>query len=176
LGTTILLIFVALFNYLADAYGMFTASAIAANTVVRSAAGAAAPLFTRFMFTSLGVGGGGSLIGGVAVLLAPVPFVFYKYGASIRKRSKYAPTEDNENERVQVQRREDVENHEFQSEGDRRDSVNSSSTRIDRSKGLGDGVDLDIEKQDNGRSLNEERRDVPREEEDQREPDVQKME
>jgi hypothetical protein len=34
------------------------------------------------------------LIGGVAVLLAPIPFVFYKYGEPIRKRSKFAPTSD----------------------------------------------------------------------------------
>lgn len=73
---------------------MYTASAVAANTVFRSAAGAAAPLFTNYMFDALGVGGGGSLIGGVAVLLAPIPFVFYKKGAAIRKRSKYAPTDD----------------------------------------------------------------------------------
>lgn len=73
---------------------MFAASALAANTVARSAAGAAAPLFTQYMFNALGVGGGGSLIGGVAVLLAPIPFVFYKYGEPIRKRSKFAPTSD----------------------------------------------------------------------------------
>lgn len=73
---------------------MFAASALAANTVARSGAGAAAPLFTQYMFDALGVGGGGSLIGGVACLLAPIPFIFYKYGEPIRKRSKFAPTED----------------------------------------------------------------------------------
>ncbi|KAG0646315.1 Major facilitator superfamily multidrug transporter mdrA [Hyphodiscus hymeniophilus] len=93
LGTSILLIFVSYLNYLTDTYLMFAASALAANTVVRSAAGAAAPLFTQYMFDALGVGGGGSLIGGVAVLLAPIPFVFYRYGEPIRKRSKFAPTE-----------------------------------------------------------------------------------
>lgn len=71
---------------------MYAASALAANTVCRSAAGAAAPLFTTYMFDALGVGGGGSLIGGMAVLLAPIPFVFYKYGGPIRERSKFAPT------------------------------------------------------------------------------------
>jgi DHA1 family multidrug resistance protein-like MFS transporter len=44
------------------------------------------------MFDALGVGGGASLIGGVAVLMAPVPFIFYKYGEPIRRRSKFAPT------------------------------------------------------------------------------------
>lgn len=44
------------------------------------------------MFDTLGIGGGGSLIGGIACLLAPIPFVFYKYGKPIRERSKFAPT------------------------------------------------------------------------------------
>ncbi|CZT04773.1 related to mfs-multidrug-resistance transporter [Rhynchosporium agropyri] len=92
LATSILLIFVAYLNYLTDTYLMYAASALAANTVCRSAAGAAAPLFTGQMFTALGVGGGGSLIGGVAILLMPIPFIFYKYGGPIRERSKFAPT------------------------------------------------------------------------------------
>lgn len=94
LSSSILLIFVSYLNYLTDTYLMYAASALAANTVARSAAGAAAPLFTQYMFDALGVGGGGSLIGGVAALLAPIPFIFYKYGAPIRKRSKFAPTPD----------------------------------------------------------------------------------
>lgn len=94
LSTSILLIFVAYLNYLTDTYLMFAASALAANTVARSAAGAAAPLFTQYMFNALGVGGGGSLIAGVACILAPIPFIFYKYGGPIRERSKFAPTQN----------------------------------------------------------------------------------
>jgi MFS transporter, DHA1 family, multidrug resistance protein len=93
LGTSILLIFVSFLNYLTDTYLMYTASAMAANTICRSACGATAPLFTNQMFRALGVGGGGSLVGGVAVLMAPIPFVFYKYGERIRIRSKFAPTQ-----------------------------------------------------------------------------------
>lgn len=44
------------------------------------------------MFTALGVGGGGSLIGGVAILLAVIPFAFYRYGEGIRIKSKFSPT------------------------------------------------------------------------------------
>lgn len=44
------------------------------------------------MFTALGVGGGSSLIGGVAVLLACIPFLFYKHGERIRVKSRFAPT------------------------------------------------------------------------------------
>ncbi|KAM0344693.1 hypothetical protein ACHAPU_007288 [Fusarium lateritium] len=89
-----MLIFVAYLTYLVDVYLMYAASAIAANTIARSACGAAAPLFTKQMFDALGVGGGGSLIGGVAALLAVIPFLFYKYGKQIRVRSKFAPTDN----------------------------------------------------------------------------------
>lgn len=88
----LLLIFVAYLNYLVDVYLKYAASAIAANTIARSACGAAAPLFTNQMFQAMGVGGGGSLIGGVAALLSVIPFLFYKYGKQIRVRSKFAPT------------------------------------------------------------------------------------
>ncbi|CAG8195834.1 unnamed protein product [Penicillium nalgiovense] len=91
LSSSLLLIFVAYLNYLVDCYLMYAASAIAANTIARSACGAAAPLFTNQMFSALGVGGGGSLIGGVASLLAVIPFLFYKYGKQIRFRSRFAP-------------------------------------------------------------------------------------
>ena len=89
-----MLIFVAYLSYLVDTYLMYAASAIAANTIVRSAVGSTAPLFTDYMFTALGVGGGGSLIGGVACLLAVIPFAFYKYGRRIRIRSRFAPTSE----------------------------------------------------------------------------------
>ncbi|KAF7559515.1 hypothetical protein G7046_g4629 [Stylonectria norvegica] len=92
LGTSLMLIFVSYLGYLVDVYLMYAASAIAANTILRSACAATAPLFTNYMFDALGVGGGGSLIGGVATLLAIIPFWFYKYGKAIRIRSKFAPT------------------------------------------------------------------------------------
>jgi hypothetical protein len=92
LAASILLIFTSMLNYLTDTYLRFAASALAANTVARSLAGAAAPLFTRQMFTNLGVGPGASIVGGVACLLAPIPFIFIKYGGPIRERSKFAPT------------------------------------------------------------------------------------
>jgi DHA1 family multidrug resistance protein-like MFS transporter len=94
LAMSILLIFVVFINYIIDSYLMYAASAVAANTVVRSACAAASPLFTQYMFDALGVGGAGSLIGGVGVLLMPIPFIFYKYGAAIRARSKFAPTDE----------------------------------------------------------------------------------
>ncbi|KAF2168728.1 hypothetical protein M409DRAFT_65148 [Zasmidium cellare ATCC 36951] len=92
LSASIMLIFVGYLGYLSNTYLMYTASALAANTVARSAAAASAPLFTTYMLDAMGVGGAGSLIGGVACLLAPTPFIFYKYGQPIMERSRFAPT------------------------------------------------------------------------------------
>jgi MFS transporter, DHA1 family, multidrug resistance protein len=94
LAASIVLIFVSYINYLIDTYLMFAASTMAANTVARSACAAASPLFTQYMFDTLGFGGAGSLIGGVAVILVPIPFVFWRYGKYIRQRSKFAPTNE----------------------------------------------------------------------------------
>lgn len=92
LAASLMLIFVGYLTYLVDSYLMYAASAIAVNTVCRSACGAAAPLFTNYMFDALGIGGGGSLIGGIALVLAVIPFAFYKHGEGIRRRSRFAPT------------------------------------------------------------------------------------
>lgn len=91
-GFGLLTIFLQSFNYLIDAYLMFAASAIAANTLLRSLAGAVFPLFATQMFDAMGVNYAGTLLGGVAVLLVPIPAAFYYYGGKIRARSAYAPT------------------------------------------------------------------------------------
>ena len=68
------------------------ASAIAANSILRSLAGAAFPMFSKYMFDGLGVQWTGTLLGCVAALLVPIPVAFYFYGAKIRQRSNFAPT------------------------------------------------------------------------------------
>ena len=68
------------------------ASAIAANTFLRSLAGAVFPLFAIYMFDALHVNWAGTLLGCVAAVLVPIPIFFLKYGATIRARSKFAPT------------------------------------------------------------------------------------
>ena len=85
-------IFLQALNYLVDAYLMFAASAIAGNTFLRSLCGAGFPLFARQMFDGMGIQYAATLLGCVAAVLAPIPFIFYRYGAKIRAKSKYAPT------------------------------------------------------------------------------------
>ncbi|KAL2871261.1 major facilitator superfamily domain-containing protein [Aspergillus lucknowensis] len=90
LSASMVLTFISNLNYLTDTYLLYTASAVAGNTVCRSACAATAPIFTRSLFAALGVGGGGSLVAGAGVLLAPMPFILYRYGARVRGRSKFA--------------------------------------------------------------------------------------
>lgn len=92
LGWSVVYIFLALFNYMIDAYLYVAASALAANTVARSCFGAGFPLFATQMFEQLNPRWASTLIGCIAVLLGPIPFVLYKYGHIIRQKSKYAPT------------------------------------------------------------------------------------
>jgi DHA1 family multidrug resistance protein-like MFS transporter len=91
-GFGLLAIFLQSLNYLVDAYLMFAASAIAANTFLRSLAGAGFPLFSQAMFSALHVNWTGMLLGCVAVCLVPIPVCFYIYGERIRRRSAFAPT------------------------------------------------------------------------------------
>ncbi|KAF4454636.1 hypothetical protein F53441_2870 [Fusarium austroafricanum] len=90
LATCLMLIHVSCFSYITDTYADYAASVIAVNIVVRCVSSAGAPLFTTQMFDSIGIGGGGSLIAGTAALLAITPFLFYRYGHTIRSKSKYA--------------------------------------------------------------------------------------
>lgn len=91
-GFGLLAIFLQSLNYLVDAYLMFAASAIAANTFLRSLAGAGFPMFSQYMFAALGVNWAGTLLGCVALLLVPIPVCFLIFGERIRRRSAFAPT------------------------------------------------------------------------------------
>jgi DHA1 family multidrug resistance protein-like MFS transporter len=64
-------------------------SALAANMFLRSAIGAAFPLFATYMYNGLGVNWATSVLGFVAVALAPVPIIFFVRGAKIRKTSRF---------------------------------------------------------------------------------------
>ncbi|KAK0553396.1 hypothetical protein OC845_001216 [Tilletia horrida] len=95
LGASITLVFISLQAFIIDTYGAYSASALAANTIVRSAVAGAFPLFTVQFFTGLGVNWAASIVGWVALALAPVPLIFYLYGPRIRKYgSRYAPCKD----------------------------------------------------------------------------------
>jgi DHA1 family multidrug resistance protein-like MFS transporter len=86
-----MMIFLQGFNYIIDVYLWYANSAIAANTFLRSLAGAGFPLFAAAMYHNLGVAWATSLLAFLNVAMIPAPILFYKYGARIRALSKFAP-------------------------------------------------------------------------------------
>lgn len=71
---------------LVDGFTVYAASAIAANTLLRSIVGGLLPLAGLDMYNTLGLGWGNSLIGFVALALLPIPVAFYFYGEKVRER------------------------------------------------------------------------------------------
>lgn len=73
--------------YLVDSFGVQgAASALAANMLIRSPFGAflnlvAAPLYSRF-----GLGWGNSVLGFICLAFTPVPWLFHRYGETLRTR------------------------------------------------------------------------------------------
>ncbi|KAM0173769.1 hypothetical protein ACHAPC_010266 [Botrytis cinerea] len=89
-GFGMVLVFLSVMNYLIDAYVLYAASVLAANSVLRSLFGAAFPLFTSYMYKNLGIHWASSIPAFLALACVPFPFLFYKYGASIRMKCKFA--------------------------------------------------------------------------------------
>ncbi|KAG5951472.1 hypothetical protein E4U53_003022 [Claviceps sorghi] len=89
-GFGMVLIFLSGLNYLIDSYTIFAASVLAANSVLRSLFGAAFPLFTSYMYQDLGIHWASTIPAFLALACVPFPFLFYKYGAAIRVKCKYA--------------------------------------------------------------------------------------
>lgn len=88
-GTGYLLIFMAMMNYLTDAYETYSASALSASTCTRSTFGALLPLATKPMFHRLGVHWACTLIAILSLAVALIPFAFIRYGDRIRSQSKF---------------------------------------------------------------------------------------
>ncbi|KAK4691249.1 MFS transporter, DHA1 family, multidrug resistance protein, partial [Lecanoromycetidae sp. Uapishka_2] len=83
-------IFQGALNYLIDTFTRYAASAVAANTFLRSMFAAAFPLFVTPMYHKLGIPWASSVFGFFAVALIPIPFLFFIYGPWLRSRGKYS--------------------------------------------------------------------------------------
>nr|A0A8K1AW52.1 RecName: Full=MFS-type transporter tndD; AltName: Full=Talaronoid C biosynthesis cluster protein D [Aspergillus flavipes]QVR97763.1 TndD [Aspergillus flavipes] len=78
-------VFMCITSYLVDAFTIFAASALAANTVVRSILGALLPMAGQSMYDSMGLGWGNSLLGFIAVVCIPIPWAMMRYGERMRE-------------------------------------------------------------------------------------------
>lgn len=87
IGFGLLMAFMPASTYLVDVFTVHAASAMAASTVLRSLLAAFLPLSSPTMYAQMGYGWGNSMLGFVATLLIPIPFLFVRYGEAIRARS-----------------------------------------------------------------------------------------
>ncbi|KAJ8128435.1 hypothetical protein O1611_g5198 [Lasiodiplodia mahajangana] len=69
-------------SYLIDAFGIYSASALAANTVVRSVFGVVLPLAGQPLYDKLGLGWGNTLLAFIALATAPLTWLIMKLAAS----------------------------------------------------------------------------------------------
>ena len=88
-GFSVVMLFLGINTYLTDCYSRFSASALAANTLLRSLFGAAFALFASNLYDDLGTHWATTLLAFIALALAPMPLLLWKAGAWLRKRSPF---------------------------------------------------------------------------------------
>ena len=90
LVTSNFIIFQCVFVYLPLSYPQYAASLFAGNDLFRAAFAAGCVIFSRPMFITLGIGGGVSLLAGLAIIGIAGMFILWKFGARLRARSTFA--------------------------------------------------------------------------------------
>jgi hypothetical protein len=85
-GNTLTFIYSA--HYMAGAYGIYAASAMAGNALIRSVFGGTLPLAGPKMYEVLTPQWAGTLLGLLEVIMIPIPFVLWRYGEKIRGKSR----------------------------------------------------------------------------------------
>ncbi|KAF2119923.1 major facilitator superfamily domain-containing protein [Lophiotrema nucula] len=88
-GIGYLCLFMALLNYLVDAYEIFAASAMAAASFSRSSFGAILPFAAKPMYRALGVPWACSVLGFLSLAMCVIPFAFLRWGTKLRQKSKF---------------------------------------------------------------------------------------
>ncbi|GKZ48397.1 hypothetical protein AbraIFM66951_000457 [Aspergillus brasiliensis] len=89
-GAGMIFVFQGVFTFFVDAYPLYAASALGANSFTRSTFAAAFPLFGVAMYHKLGDQWATSLLAFLSLAMAPFPYIFFRYGKRIRSRSRFA--------------------------------------------------------------------------------------
>ena len=121
-GMGFLLIFMAMLNYLSDAYKTFAASAQGIASTCRATGGALLPFAAKPMFTKLGVNWACSLLAFVSLGMALIPWMFIMFGDRIRANSQFC----------QQLKRMDEEDTEREEKRQQRERATSSGTVEDK--------------------------------------------
>lgn len=101
-GAVLISIYISSYEYIIDSYGKHAASALASITLARYLVAGGMVMAARPMYEGIGVHWTMTILGGLSILLAPMPFVFRIYGARLRERSRYAESPISWSDRVSL--------------------------------------------------------------------------
>jgi len=88
-GFGVILVFSGVFTFLVEAYPLYAASALSANSFARSSFAGAFPLFGIQMYNTLNFHWATTLLAILTLVMAPFPYVFYIYGKRLRQKSRF---------------------------------------------------------------------------------------
>lgn len=86
------MVFITSYMYLIDAYETYAASALVFSTLSRYCFAAPMVVAAIPFYENVGHHWTVTILACFSLLLAPIPFVFYKYGHVIRRKSRFAVT------------------------------------------------------------------------------------
>ncbi|KAI1172776.1 MFS transporter [Nemania sp. FL0916] len=92
-GATLTLVYLPLNAYIVDAFGLYAASGMTAIIVSRCLMSTVLPLATDPLVKRFDWGPGVSVLGGLGLVLVPIPILVFRYGSKWRQLSTY--TKDN---------------------------------------------------------------------------------
>lgn len=93
-GVVLIAIYVGAYEYIIDSYGQHSAVALSSITAVRYLIAGGMVMASRPMYGNIGVHWTLTILGCIAVILAPAPMIFWKLGPRLRRRSRYAESMD----------------------------------------------------------------------------------
>lgn len=92
-GIFVIMSMVPLMAYVVDAFSLFSASAITALLITRCLMGTFLPLITAPLNDKIGYGLGFTVLSAFCIVLAPIPFLVWRYGAQRRQKSDFTKDE-----------------------------------------------------------------------------------
>ncbi|KAL6702406.1 hypothetical protein ACN47E_002189 [Coniothyrium glycines] len=99
-GIVLNAMYVSSYEYIIDSYGDDAAIALASITMMRYMIAGGMVMAARPMYKEIGVHWTMTLLGCIALLLTPAPYVLFMYGSVLRRKSPYALAEDDDNKSV----------------------------------------------------------------------------
>lgn len=140
-GFGMVLVFLSCMNYLIDAYTIYAASVLAANSVLRSIFGAVFPLFTTYMYANLGIHWASSVPAFLALACVPFLFIFYRVGEKIRLKCKFAAEAHHIMQEMRAQQKALEEEEDEEAEEEEEEEEEAADEKLTEYK-EGDTVDM----------------------------------